>query len=45
MDVDISARIALFSGGSCEMGRAPPRLLMNEGVRVAITDQLGGIFW
>ncbi len=42
MDLGIKGRIALVSGADSGMGRETARLLLEAGVRVAITDQPGG---
>ena len=42
MDLGIDGRIALVSGGDSGMGRESARLLLEAGVRVAITDRPGG---
>ena len=42
MDLGIERRVALVSGGDSGMGRESARLLLEAGVRVAITDQPGG---
>ncbi len=42
MDLGIRNRIALISGADSGMGKETARLLLEAGVRVAITDQPGG---
>ncbi|MBE2992564.1 SDR family oxidoreductase [Sphingomonas sp. CFBP 13603] len=42
MDLGIGNRIALISGADSGMGKETARLLLEAGVRVAITDQPGG---
>jgi NAD(P)-dependent dehydrogenase (short-subunit alcohol dehydrogenase family) len=42
MDLGIGGRIALVSGADSGIGREAARLLLSEGVRVAITDKPGG---
>ncbi|KQN21932.1 MULTISPECIES: SDR family NAD(P)-dependent oxidoreductase [unclassified Sphingomonas] len=42
MDLGIKGRIALISGADSGMGKETARLLLEAGVRVAITDQPGG---
>lgn len=42
MDLGIQDRIALVSGADSGMGKETARLLLEAGVRVAITDQPGG---
>ena len=42
MDLGIKGRVALVSGGDSGMGRESARLLLEAGVRVAITDRPGG---
>lgn len=42
MDLGITGRVALVSGGDSGMGRESARMLLQAGVRVAITDQPGG---
>lgn len=42
MDLGIKNRIALISGADSGMGKETARLLLEAGVRVAITDQPGG---
>lgn len=42
MDLGIKDRIALISGADSGMGKETARLLLEAGVRVAITDQPGG---
>lgn len=42
MDLGITGRVALVTGADSGMGRETARLLLAEGVRVAITDQPGG---
>ncbi len=42
MDFGIKGRIALISGADSGMGKETARLLLAEGVRVAITDKPGG---
>lgn len=42
MDLGIEGRVALVSGGDSGMGRESARLLLEAGVRVAITDRPGG---
>ena len=42
MDFGIKGRIALISGADSGMGKETARLLLTEGVRVAITDKPGG---
>lgn len=42
MDLGIKGRVALLSGGDSGMGRESARMLLEAGVRVAITDKAGG---
>ncbi|WP_010163034.1 SDR family NAD(P)-dependent oxidoreductase [Sphingomonas sp. PAMC 26617] len=42
MDLGIKDRIALISGADSGMGKETAKLLLEAGVRVAITDQAGG---
>lgn len=42
MDLGIAGRVALVSGADSGMGKQTARLLLEEGVRVAITDKPGG---
>jgi NAD(P)-dependent dehydrogenase (short-subunit alcohol dehydrogenase family) len=42
MDLGIRGRIALVSGADSGMGKETARMLLEAGVRVAITDQSGG---
>lgn len=42
MKLDIERRIALVSGADSGIGKETARRLLNEGVRVAISDQPGG---
>ena len=42
MDLGITGRIALISGADSGMGKEPARLLLEAGVRVAVTDKPGG---
>ena len=42
MDLGISGRIALVTGADSGMGKVTARMLLDEGCRVAITDQPGG---
>ncbi|WP_242137108.1 SDR family oxidoreductase [Sphingomonas sp. TREG-RG-20F-R18-01] len=42
MDLGIKGRIALISGADSGMGKETARLLLAEGVRVALTDKPGG---
>lgn len=42
MDLGITGRVALVSGADSGMGRESARMLLEAGVRVAITDQPGG---
>jgi 3-oxoacyl-[acyl-carrier protein] reductase len=42
MDLGIKGRVALVSGADSGMGMETARLLLEAGVRVAITDQPGG---
>lgn len=42
MDFGIAGRVALVSGADSGMGKQTARLLLEEGVRVAITDKPGG---
>ncbi len=42
MDLGIKGRIAMISGADSGMGKETARLLLEAGVRVAITDQPGG---
>lgn len=42
MDLGIKGRIALVSGADSGIGKETARLLLAEGVRVAITDKPGG---
>lgn len=42
MDLGITGRVALVSGGDSGMGRESARMLLEAGVKVAITDQPGG---
>jgi 3-oxoacyl-[acyl-carrier protein] reductase len=42
MDLGITGRIALISGADSGMGRETARLLLEAGVRVAITDKADG---
>ncbi|MBP2514389.1 SDR family oxidoreductase [Sphingomonas sp. PvP018] len=42
MNLGIKGRIALISGADSGMGKETARLLLEAGVRVAITDQPGG---
>jgi len=42
MDLGIDGRIALVSGADSGIGKETSRLLLAEGVRVAITDKPGG---
>lgn len=41
MDLGIKGRVALVSGGDSGMGRESARMLLEAGVRVAITDKSG----
>ena len=42
MDLGITGRIALISGADSGMGKETARLLLEAGVRVAVTDKPGG---
>ncbi|RZM21083.1 MAG: SDR family NAD(P)-dependent oxidoreductase, partial [Sphingomonas sp.] len=42
MNLDITGKIALITGADSGMGKETARMLLQEGVRVAITDQPGG---
>ncbi|WP_343525882.1 SDR family oxidoreductase [Sphingomonas sp.] len=42
MDLGIKGRIALISGADSGMGKETARLLLEAGVRVALTDKAGG---
>ncbi len=42
MDLGIKGRIALISGADSGMGKETARLLLEAGVRVALTDKPGG---
>ncbi len=42
MDLGIAGRVALISGADSGMGKATARLLLEAGVRVALTDVPGG---
>ena len=42
MDLGIKGRIALISGSDSGMGKDTARLLLEAGVRVALTDKPGG---
>ncbi|RZM19650.1 MAG: SDR family NAD(P)-dependent oxidoreductase, partial [Sphingomonas sp.] len=42
MNLDIAGKIALVTGADSGMGKETARMLLQEGVRVAITDQPGG---
>ncbi|WP_440975184.1 SDR family NAD(P)-dependent oxidoreductase [Pseudoxanthomonas winnipegensis] len=42
MDLEINGRIALISGADSGMGKETARLLLQAGVRVAITDRADG---
>ena len=42
MDLGINGRIALISGADSGMGKETARLLLEAGVRVAITDRADG---
>ena len=42
MNLGIKGRIALISGADSGMGKETARLLLEAGVRVALTDKPGG---